>query len=161
MPAINMKTFRLTQIKLRINQRQKHSYEGFVSLFFRRDFAPAPRTHQQQQMCPPLLPHCLRLRPPPSPPPPPPPPPSLLPLGASWGGGRCTCREASRRAAATGLISRTPQGWSCAPAPAPLPISPLYPSFYRVTQDTGHLVILAKSQALYNHDLDIWKCLIL
>ena len=35
---------------------------------------------------------------------------------------------------------------------------------YRVTQDTGHLEILAKSQALYKHDLDTWKfskCLIL
>ena len=26
-----------------------------------------------------------------------------------------------------------------------------------MTQDTGHMEILAKSQALYKHDLDTWK----
>ena len=34
---------------------------------------------------------------------------------------------------------------------------------YRVTQDTGHLEILAKFQVLYKHDLDTWrfsKCMI-
>ena len=39
-----------------------------------------------------------------------------------------------------------------------------YTLYYRVSHDTGHLEILAKSKALYKHELDTWifsKCLIL